>query len=147
MRYVVAAACLALGAVGMAKPPADNTREHVVAGMAAVLRSWDKDGDNKLSRVEVAGMVDQFIRRAAKYARGGKMTADLEKQRQEFLNLYESEDSDDDGYLTLDELLKEPLATFDCMDSNHDGKVSKEEVFSGMERCPSVNLDDYAPKP
>jgi Ca2+-binding EF-hand superfamily protein len=51
------------------------------------------------------------------------------------------------AFLTLDELLKRPLASFDCMDENHDGKVTKDEQFTSMDRCPSVNLDDYAPKP
>jgi Ca2+-binding EF-hand superfamily protein len=131
----------------MAKPPAQNTREHMVAGITLVLKSWDKDGDGKLSRVEVEGMVDAFFQRVAKDASGGKMTADLEKQRQEFLSFYASQDTNHDGYLTLDELLKQPLASFDCMDANHDGRVSKDEVVSGMQRCPSVNLDEYAPKP
>jgi Ca2+-binding EF-hand superfamily protein len=131
----------------MAKSPEANTREHMVAGMTAVLKAWDKDGDGRLSRAEVQAMVDEFFRRVAQDSSGGKMTPDLDKQRQEFLAFYASQDTNDDGYLTLDELLKGPLASFDCMDQNHDGKVSKEEVFSGMERCPSVNLNDYAPKP
>ena len=132
----------------MSKSPAENTREHVVAGMTAFLKFGDKDGDGKLSRAEVAAMVDETYRRvAAKYVSDGKMTASLEKQRQEDLGFYTSQDTNRDGYLSLDELLKGPLATFDCLDANHDGKLSREEVFSGMEQCPSDNLDDYASIP
>jgi hypothetical protein len=49
MRYVVAlfAICVALGSGCTAKAPAENTREHMVAGMTLVLKSWDKDGDGK----------------------------------------------------------------------------------------------------
>jgi len=139
MRYVVALSviCVALGSGCVAKSPTENTREHVVAGMSLVLKTWDKDGDRKLSRAEVQGMVDASLRRVAKDASGGKMPADLEKLRHEFLGSYASQDTNHDGYLALDELLTGPLATFDCMDANHDGKTSQEEVFSGMKRCAS----------
>jgi Ca2+-binding EF-hand superfamily protein len=149
MHYALALSVfwLALGAGSMGKSPATNTREDMIAGMTAVLHSWDKDADGKLSRAEVAVMIDEFFRRVAKETSGARMTADLQKQRQEFLGFYASQDTDRDGYLTLDELLKGPLATFDCMDENRDGKVSQEEMFSGLERCPSTNLEDYAPNP
>ena len=148
MRYVVALSlmCVAMGSGCMAKSPTEGSREQMISDMTAVLKSWDKDGDGKLSRAEVAAMVNEFFRRLAKDAPGGKLTADLERQRQGFLGFYASQDTDRDGYLTLAELLKGPLASFGCMDENHDGKVAQEEVFSGMQRCPSLNLDDYAPK-
>ena len=149
MRYVhiLSIICLSLESGCVAKPPSESTREHMVAGMSMVLKSWDKDGDSKLSHAEVQGMVDEGFRRIAIDASGGKMTADLEKQRQEFLGFYASQDTNRDGNLSLQELLKGPLASFDCMDSNHDNKVSQDEVFIGMRQCPSVNLEDYAPRP
>ncbi|MEO5774254.1 MAG: hypothetical protein ABIQ32_09075 [Sphingomicrobium sp.] len=149
MRYLFALSAISvfLGSGCMAKSPTDDSREHVVAGMTLILKSWDKDGDSKLSRAEVQGMVEESFRRIAKGAPGGKMTADLDKQQQELLGFYASQDTNHDGYLTLDELLTGPLANFECEDANHDSKVSREELFSGMERCPSVNLEEYAPKP
>jgi len=122
-----------------------NTREHLVSNMRLVLKSWDKDGDGKLSRSEVQTMVDASFRRIALSVPAGEAHPELEKQRQETLGFYASQDTNHDGYLTLDELLAGPLATFDCLDVNHDGKVSKEEAFGGMGRCPSVNLDKFAP--
>ena len=80
-------------------------------------------------------------------ASGDRTSADLEKKRQEILGYYAAQDVNNDGYLSLDELLKFPLASFDCLDANDDGKVSSKEIFSGMEHCPSVNLEVYAPKP
>ena len=149
MRFVLALSVMSatLGSGCMAKSPTEDTREHMVADMTSVLKAWDKDEDGKLSRAEVAVMLDESFQMLAKDAPDGKLAADLERQRHGFLGFYASQDTNHDSYLTLDELLKGPLASFDCMDENHDGKVPQEEVFSGMERCPSVNLGDYAPKP
>ncbi len=47
------------------------------------------------------------------------------------------QDTDGDGYLTLAELLKEPLASFNCMDANGDDRLSRREVESRMVGCPS----------
>ena len=90
-------------------------------------------------------MVDAAFRRMAQSVPAGEAHPELETQRQEMLGFYASQDTNHDGFLTLDELLKGPLATFECMDANHDGKVTKEEAFGGMNRCPSVNLDKFAP--
>jgi len=119
----------------------------MISGASAVFKYWDKDGDGKLSRVELEAMVDYAIRRAAGDFSRGKITPDLEKRRQELLRSYASQDTDHDGYLTLDELLKGPLASFDCMDANHDGTLSTDELPNGMDRCADVNLGDHAPKP
>lgn len=148
MRYAFLLPVLMFG-VGSscsAKQPDANTREHMISNFRLILKSWDKDGDGKLSRTEVQTMVNESFRRIRQSVTDGQQHPELQSQRQEALALYASQDTNHDGYLTLDELLKGPLADFDCMDSNHDGKLSKQEIFSGMDRCPSVNLDDYAPK-
>jgi Ca2+-binding EF-hand superfamily protein len=144
MRYVAAFSllCIAFEGACSVKPAPQSDREHLISSASVELRYWDKDGDGKLSRAEVAAMVDYAIRRAAKDFLGGKITPDLENRRQELLRSYASQDTNHDGYLTLDELLKEPLASFDCMDANHDGKLSKDELSSG---CASVN--HYTPRP
>lgn len=123
-----------------------NTREHLVSNMKLVMKSWDKDGDGRLSRSEVQTMVDASFRRMAQSIPAGEAHPELEIQRQEMLRFYASQDTNHDGFLTLDELLKGPLANFDCMDVNHDGKVTKQEALGGFNRCPSVNLDKFAPK-
>jgi hypothetical protein len=122
-----------------------NTRERLVSNMRLVLKSWDKDGDGKLSRSEVKTMVDASFRRMAQSIPAGQAHPELEIQRQEMLGFYASQDTNRDGYLTLDELLKGPLAIFACADVNHDDKVTKEEALGGFDRCPSINLDKFAP--
>ena len=133
MRYAVAlfGIFVLLGSGGIAKPLSGDTRDNIVTGMTLILKSWDEDRDGKLSMAEVQGMVDAFFARVAKDVSGGKMTPDLERQRQEFLRFYANQDTNHDGYLSLYELLKQPLAAFDCMDANHDGKLSKDALSSG----------------
>ena len=147
MRYVAALPllCVAFGSACSVKSALQSAREHMISRASVVFKYWDKDRDGKLSRAELAAMVDYAIRRAAKDFSGGKMTPDLEARRQELLRSCASQDTNHDGYLSLDELLKGPLASFDCMDTNHDGNLSKDEVSSGMERCSSVI--HHAPKP
>lgn len=84
-------------------------------------------------------MVDrEFVRKAAK----GMSPAALSDW---FMDYYATQDLDHDGYLTLDELLKEPLVSFSCMDSNGDGRLSKTEIETGLTRCSSDNGDHSAP--
>jgi Ca2+-binding EF-hand superfamily protein len=128
------------------KDPNANSREHMIAGMTTVFKAWDKDGDGRLSRAELTAMMDAFFQRVTQHLPNREMTQDLDRQRQEMIAYYMSQDTNHDGYLTLDELLKQPLANFDCMDQNRDGKLTQEEIFSGMDRCGTVNLEDYAPK-
>ena len=130
----------------MAKSP-DETRQNLVAGYTSVLNTWDKDSDGQLSQAEVAAMVNESFQRIAKTSPKGTRTDDIEKQRQMFLSFYASQDTDKDGYLSIDEFLKQPLASFDCLDEDRDGKVSRDDAFRGIGRCPALSLDDYAPKP
>ena len=143
---VVLAARLALASGCMAEAQ-DSSREDLVCGYTTVLKTWDRDRDGRLNQLEVAAMVNEFFQRVAKTSPEGKMTDDLEKQRQMFLSFYASQDTDKDGYLTIEEFLKLPLASFDCLDEDHDGKISRDDAFKGINRCPSARLDDYAPKP
>ena len=125
----------------------DETRDNLIAGYTSVLKAWDKDSDGRLSQTEVSAMVNEFFRRTSEYKSGGKFTKDLERDRQMFLSYYASQDANKDGYLSLDEFLKKPLASFDCLDDDHDGTVSREDAFRGIGKCPALNLDDYAPRP
>lgn len=82
-------------------------------------------------------MVDTFLQRATQSSPSGAMRLDVAEWRQELLSDHAGQDKDHDGYLTLDELLAGPLATFDCLDENHDGTVTQGEMSSGVERCSS----------
>lgn len=92
-------------------------------------------------------MVNESFRRTAESIPAGQAHPELETQRREMLGFYASQDTNADGYLTLGELLKQPLANFDCADADQDGSLSKAEVRRSFDRCPHVSLSQYAPKP
>ena len=112
-----------------------DTREKVISGFTGVLKSWDKDGDGRLSRSEVEAMVNESFRRMAQSVPAGEVHPELEAQRQEAIDHYMAQDTNKDGYLSLSELVKEPLANFSCIDADHDGKLSKSEERSAIDRC------------
>jgi hypothetical protein len=99
MRYglVLPILWLILASGCVAKSPDAGTRDNVISSYTAVLKSWDKDGDRKLSRAELAAMWDEFGRRLKQQSPDATMTVDLQKQRQEFLAFYASQDTDHDS--------------------------------------------------
>jgi Ca2+-binding EF-hand superfamily protein len=48
---------------------------------------------------------------------------------------FDQNDSDKDGFLTLDDLMAKPLVRFACLDTNHDGKVTQAEMDANMDKC------------
>jgi len=117
-----------------------DTREKVISGFDHVLKSWDKDGDNRLSRSEVEAMADEWVLTTRQGIRPGEVHPELETERQRIIAYYMSQDADKDGYLTLAELLKEPIATFHCADADQDGTISKSEERSAIDRCSSSDI-------
>lgn len=73
--------------------------------------------------------------------RPGEEVSNYGEVRTDLIALYDQFDTDRDGKLTLDELIRLPLATFDCMDSDRDLLLSQAEVQSGMDRCPSLSMN------
>jgi Ca2+-binding EF-hand superfamily protein len=112
-----------------------DTREKIISTFSEVLKAWDRNGDGQLSRSEVEAMVNKSFRRMAQSIPAGEVHPELEAQRQQIADHYIAQDTNKDGYLSLSELVKEPLANFDCMDADHDGKLSKSEERSVIDRC------------
>jgi Ca2+-binding EF-hand superfamily protein len=81
-----------------------NTREHLISGYRSVLKSWDKNGDGKLNRAEVASMIDGSFRKIKTGVLDDKNHPELELQRREITILFQDQDTNRDGYLALDEL-------------------------------------------
>lgn len=68
----------------------------------------------------------------------------LQIQRARLMRDIAGQDANSNGYLTLSELMARPLAIFDCVDKNHDGTLSDDEISNGMKRCSS--LEDRKPR-
>lgn len=91
-------------------------------------------------------MANEWLRRTARGVPPGQSHPELETERREIAANYMSQDTNKDGYLSLNELVKEPLANFDCIDADHDGKISKSEESSLIDRC-APPVEDKASKP
>ena len=113
----------------------ENTRAALISSYTELFRSLDKDHDGTLDRAEVGTLVDHFIALEGKSAPGRLSTSQLARQREQLMADIARKDKDHDGRLSLQDLLKEPLAMFDCMDRNHDGRLSSDELSSGTARC------------
>ena len=107
------------------------TREALVKNYDAMFRHIDTDGDGKISRAEWTVMVD-----ASPMLQSTSLSpAQREALRASLMAGFDQNDSDKDGFLTLDELLARPLVRFACLDANHDGKVTQTEAEAGMDKC------------
>lgn len=148
MRYIlrISVTCFMLAGCNGAETPDESTRENLISGYGKILKSWDKDEDEKLSQAEVANMVDMSFPKMDTHQSGNSIADDIGRIRQELIGYYANEDHNKDGYLTIDELLKGPLSTFDCMDKNRDGRVSPDEASDAFDKCPSAKLQHYGPK-
>jgi|GEM_PF-2787353 len=123
-----------LAAAAAAKPHAAapvQTRDALVASYTAMFKHIDTDGDGKVSRAEWVAMVD-----ASPMLQSLSLSqAQRDGLRAALMAGFDQNDSDKDGFLTLDELMAKPLVRFACLDANHDGKVTQAEAEAGMDKC------------
>jgi len=123
-----------LAAAAAAKPHAAapvQTRDALVASYTAMFKHIDTDGDGKVSRAEWVAMVD-----ASPMLQSLSLSqAQRDGLRAALMVGFDQNDSDKDGFLTLDELMAKPLVRFACLDANHDGKVTQAEAEAGMDKC------------
>lgn len=121
--------CSQLASCAAKEPPDGRTREGLTAGYELVLEGNDADDDGKLSTREVRSMV------ASSFSANNGKAPEHRKMHDWLVEDYAAQDTDRDGYLSLEELLKEPLATFGCMDTNSDDFLGQSETQAGLGRC------------
>ena len=125
-----------LAAAAAAKPhavaaPDTSTRAGLIASYERLVKRIDTDGDGKVSRAEWSVMVD-----ASPMLQSLSISqAQRDGLRAALMAGFDQNDSDHDGFLTIDELLAKPLFRFACLDANHDGKISQAEMAANMDRC------------
>jgi len=111
--------------------PDTSTRDGLIASYTAMFTHIDTDGDGKVSRAEWETMVDA----SPMLQSPGLSEANRANLRAALMAGFERNDSDKDGFLTLDELMAKPLVRFACLDTNHDARVSQAEMEANMDRC------------
>lgn len=111
--------------------PNSSTRDGLIASYTAMFRHIDTDHDEKVSRTEWEAMVDASPMLQSR----GLSEAQRNGLRAALMAGFEQNDSDKDGFLTLDELMAKPLVRFACLDANHDAKVTPAETAANMDRC------------
>ena len=139
MRAAALSLLLGVSLIANSQPPAGMdaaSRSQMIADYTKVLNSWDKDGDGSLSKAELNAMNDAILARAH-----FSSDADAKHFRDDLLAMDAAWDVNKDGFVSLSEMLKGPMADFDCMDTNHDNVLQKGEIAAGMNRCPSLTLD------
>jgi Ca2+-binding EF-hand superfamily protein len=122
---------LAAAAAKAHAAPDTSTRDGVIASYTAMFKHIDTDGDGKVSRAEWEVMVD-----ASPMLQSLSLTQSTRASlRATLMAGFDQNDSDKDGFLTLDELMAKPLLRFACLDTNHDAKVTQAEMEANMDKC------------
>lgn len=123
---------LLFAAVSPASAVREPTRVDLVTQYRAVMKAWDQDGDDKLSRSEIDRMIEVGLHSPS------PLTAERFAEFKETMRaFYRSQDADNDGFVDANELVSGALATFDCMDADKNGRASTQEISTGMTRCRS----------
>ena len=110
----------------------EERRTDIVPYFRRALEATDRDHDGRLSRIEWAAEVDKTF---PEQARPGEATDNYAEVRTQMAGFHRRWDTDGDGWVTLDEIVREPLASFDCMDSDGNQRLTQAEIWSGMGRC------------
>jgi Ca2+-binding EF-hand superfamily protein len=121
------------------------TKDELPPRLAAVFDRADQNGDGKLDREEVAQMLDvlrQRMKQTANKAGTPAKSPDLSRRVDEIFNRL---DTNKDGKISREEA-KGPLEkNFDVIDRNKDGFLDKMEVSQVMERLNQRRLDAAKP--
>jgi len=118
-------------AAAKAHAPDTSTRDGLVASYTAMFKRIDTDHDDRISRAEWETMADASPMLRAQ----GLSETNRTNLRTALMAGFDQNDSDRDGFLTLDELMAKPLFRFACLDANHDARVTQAEMVAGMDKC------------
>lgn len=121
------AVLLALSLLAAVPPGADEplmppiARADLIAAYRQMLAVIDSDRDGLISRAEWSASTELV----GKASRASPIRVVLDASPEDMFRLW---DSDQDGLLAFEELVRPPLASFDCMDADHDGVVQPGEA-------------------
>jgi hypothetical protein len=131
----------------MAVPPADEplrveeARTDLVAAFQQLMAAFDHDHDGRVDRAEWREATARTGNFNPKVDRAIPIRMSLRAPSEE---VFREMDSNQDGLLSFEEFSAGPLASFDCMDTNHDGIVQPAEDEAGRNRCSPVQPPEAA---
>ncbi len=64
---------------------------------------------------------------------------ELKRARDGEMAFFSATDGNHDGSLTLEEMLRLPLATFDCLDTDRNDSIAADEISDGVGHCGSFD--------
>ena len=104
-------------------------RADYVATLTASFHESDTNKDGMIN-------ISEAIEAAKKSFHVPVLSADDEARfRATLQSSFDKLDTNKDGQNSLDELLRLPLANFDCLDANHDGLIPQAEAEANIDRC------------
>jgi Ca2+-binding EF-hand superfamily protein len=120
--------CLALASLACASASGAEpiSRSYYIDGANQIVRGHDTDRDGRLSRHEWAAMVARGFSTVESVSNSQEALADV-------TSLFDLYDLNRDQFIAAAELATQYLYTFDCLDLNHDGRLSDEEASHGIE--------------
>jgi hypothetical protein len=110
--------------------PELSGREAVIATFTDQFEKADTDADMQLTGSEWM----DWLKRELSSSKEPGLTSNAGLLLQAHAAAFVRRDTNEDRFLTLTELLNEPLRAFDCMDEDRNGQVSEQEEGIA-ERC------------
>ena len=114
---------------------APMARTDLIAAFRQMIAAIDGDHDGRLSRAEWSETASEERATDSDADRAIPIRIALGAPAE---HVFRDLDSNNDGLLSFEEFVREPLASFDCMDVDHDGIVQPTETEAGMTRCASI---------
>ena len=103
--------------IGCAPRPLESNRDELVHNLSAQIARADRDGDGRLSRDEWQAVLKHDLPTMS--------DADLRRIAERDFGYY---DRNRDGYIDAPELAGPSLAGFDCLDTDHNHRLSTAEL-------------------
>jgi len=110
-------------------------RTDLVSAFRALFAVADGDHDGRISHAEWIAATPRTGARHSDADRASPIRMALRAPPED---VFRDLDHNRDGLITFEEFVRDPLASFDCLDADHDGTLEQAEREAGRTRCAAV---------